>query len=1575
MGHHQQLSGVFLGEGSLLIQCAELFLSNGHQITAIVSSEPMIVRWSAEKDIPHLLPTDDVCAALTAGSFDYLFSIVNLTLLPEAVIKLPRRLAINFHDSALPTYAGLNATSWAILRQEQTHGVTWHEMTDTVDTGRILKQHPIEISADETAFSLNTKCYDAGIRSFGELLEDLTNDCPTFGDPQLEGRTYFGKFARPSAAGTIPWDGRAADISALVRALDFGRYPNPLGRAKVYLDDTALIVSDITVLDTTSPAPPGTILDAPADALTVTTSSQDVVLRGLRTIEGQALSTLEPKVRLALQPGQTLPRICPELLTRLDALNGEICRHEAFWVKRLASPRPVELPYAQRSGTPGAASEYASMPFQPPAGLAALAVPADVRPVVADIVVAAFALYLARLSGQSDFDLGIGGAQPKCDLSGLEHYVATQVPLRIGIDDQQPGRQVLEGIGTEIERVRRHWTYARDVVTRFPELQPLLARGGRPSYPIAVEIRDDVQTFRPAAGTELALVVSLDATAARWVYDSTVYSLENVAAMQGQLVDFLRRAVATDAPIATVALLPDDERARVLAEWNSTQTPYAHRACIHHLVEAQADRTPDAVALAFEDQQITYRELDQRANQVARHLQALGVGPDVLVGLCMERSIELIVALLGVHKAGAAYVPLDPTYPRDRLAFMVEDSQLRVLLTTKQTAGHLPPHSAERVCLDADWETIAERPADRPTSPVTSENLAYVIYTSGSTGKPKGVMVTHRNVVNFFAGMDERLGGDTPGVWLAVTSLSFDISVLEILWPLTHGFKVVIQGDRAKPGSTTPARRPTITRNIDFSLFYFASDEGESVADKYRLLLEGARFADQHGFAAVWTPERHFHAFGGLYPNPSVASAALAAITERVKIRAGSVVLPLHSPIRVAEEWALVDNLSNGRVGISFAAGWQPNDFAIAPASFQDRKQVMLRQIDTVRKLWRGEGVAFPGPTGADIEVHTLPRPVQSELPVWLTAAGSPETFRMAGEIGAGLLTHLLGQSLEALADKLAIYRRAWRESGHAGDGHVTLMLHTFVGDDESSVRETVREPMKAYLRSSVELIKDAAWTFPAFATRLQNGANGQPDAFDTGALTDEELDALLDHAFERYFKSSGLFGTPQACLEMVERLTKLGVDEIACLIDFGVPSTTALEHLEHLKALMELSRPVVETGDHSIPAQIDRHAVTHLQCTPSMASMLAMDERTSAALRHLKYLMIGGEAFPLPLAARLKDLVAGDVLNMYGPTETTIWSSTYHLDQTGGSIPIGRPIANTQLYVLDAHAQPVPIGVPGELFIGGDGVVRGYLHRPELTAERFIQDPFSRRPGARLYRTGDLVRYRSDGNVEFLGRLDHQVKVRGYRIEMGEIETVLQEQPSVKQAVVMAREDIAGDVRLVAYVVPAGSLPAVADLRGALKETLPEFMVPAHIVFLDALPLTPNAKVDRKALPAPERALTGAPAAFDPPRSSLETTIAGIWCDALSVEQVGVADNFFDLGGHSLLMVQVQHTLRRSLDRDIPITDLFRFPTVRSLAAHLNQPIDHPTTMHQSAERADTRRDLRDAMMRRRQLRQPAVR
>ncbi|MGH7827785.1 MAG: MupA/Atu3671 family FMN-dependent luciferase-like monooxygenase, partial [Candidatus Binatia bacterium] len=1157
----------------------------------------------------------------------------------------------------------------------------------------------------------------------------------------------------------------------------------------------------------------------------------------------------------------------------------------------------------------------------------------------------AWGILLSRYSGERDVLFGVVRAARQSTVEGAESIVGmfiNTLPLRLQVSPEESLLSWLKEIRARNIAVRPHehtplvmiqsWSEKPAGVALFESILvfdnyslnfALRAQGEswqkrnfrlieKTSYPL---------TIYGYGGSELSLKIA---------YDRRRFDDATIAGLLGHLKTLLEgMAENSGKRLSDLPLLTEPERRQLLVEWNSTETQYSKNACLHQLFEAQVEKTPEAIAVTFEDRQLNYRELNNRANQLAHHLQKLGVGPDVLVGICVERSIEMMIGLLGILKAGGAYVPLDPAYPKERLGFMIEDSRAHALLTQSQLLGRLPignPQHAIRnptvICLDSDSEIIAAEPQRNPLSPVTAENLAYVIYTSGSTGRPKGVMVAHRNVVSFFAGMDRRIGNESTGVWLAVTSISFDISILELFWTLTRGFHVVVHGDNHLL-SSAELHSQIAEKEIEFSLFYFASNEGEVSEGKYRLLMEGAKFADEHGFSAVWTPERHFHAFGGLYPNPSVTSAALAAVTKSLKIRAGSVVLPLQNPIRVAEEWAVVDNLSNGRAGISFASGWHANDFVFAPENYQARREIMFREIETVQELWRGKTVSFKGGAGNDVQVKIFPRPIQRELPIWITAAGSPETFRMAGEMGANLLTHLLGQDIEELAKKIAAYRQARRRCGRdPSDGHVTLMLHTFVGESTEAVREKIREPFLSYLKSSSDLVQKLAQSLG------QNGGLGD--------LTEDEMKPHWERAFNRYFETSGLFGAPETCLEMIARLKANGVDEVACLVDFGVDTDSVLSSLRYLDMVRARSnkKPGKNTENFPLAAQIKKHKVSHLQCTPSMARMLTMDTEALDALRSVSDLMLGGEALPVSLAEQMTELASGRVHNMYGPTETTIWSATHPVAKVGRTVPIGRPVANTQIYILDAHLHPIPIGLAGEIFIGGAGVVRGYFERAELTAERFIPDPFSREPGARLYRTGDLARYLPDGNVEFLGRLDHQVKIRGHRIELGEIESVLEGRAAVREAVVIMREDTPGENRLVAYLTAKEQpFPSIDELREFLTHKLPDYMVPSAFVLLDALPLTPNGKVDRRALPMPDQARPAFEKPFVAPSNPLEEVLAGTWAKLLGVERVGTDDNFFELGGHSLFAVRLISQLRTLFKVELPLRTLFDTPTVAALS------------------------------------------
>ena len=1531
----RRLRALFIGNESLLCECADTWTGHGHEVVAVVASTGPAARWCEQQGATRIARLADVDPQ-AIGAIDYLFSITNMRVLPTALIDLPRVAAINFHDGPLPDYAGLNTPVWALMAGEAMHGVTWHAMTDAVDAGDIVEREAVAIDAGESALSLNTKCFDAGLRSFARLAAQLT-DGSVRALPQRDPvRRWFGREHRPTMAATIDWTQPAEAIARMVSALDFGGYRNPLGCPKTLAGEQMVLVHRVEILAARSGKTAGSVV-AGGSAPVIATGSNDVRLTRITDADGGALGdgVLAPSLQLGIPDG--------ERRRMLGALDSAASIYESGWRARLAARDPLLLPAfrAADGDTAHQALDRTALP-----------------PLPVERLLAAIVTLLGRTADRGVIDIGYADPVHASRIGTSAPWFAGELPLHLELDWTATLAKTQDTLASAIGSLHRRIGIARDLIARSPEL-----RGTTLAHPVTVRVVDRIDDARFAAETVLGIAIEAPTGRVRWHHDPARIDEAAVRDLGEALSALIDHAnAAPDTPIAELALMSaaDRDALRVVSEG-----PFAafDDVAIHRLFVRQARKTPGALAVTSRGVSLSYAELDARSNRLARHLSTLGVGPESLVGLHLERSVDLVVALLAIHKAGGAYVPLDPAYPADRLAHMIGDSGLATIVTQRSLTATLPATTARIVDVDGDRDAIQAMSADAFDGGASGANLAYVIYTSGSTGKPKGVMVEHRNVANFFVGMDARL--DDSGTWLAVTSPSFDISVLELCWPLTRGYHVVVATAREVRGDVAPPPPvPADARPLGFSLFYFASaaDDGTSNADQYRLLIEGAKFADTHGFEAVWTPERHFHEFGGLYPNPSVISAAIAVSTTRVQIRAGSCVAPLHHPARIAEEWALVDNLSHGRVGIAFASGWQPNDFLLRPESFADKNAALMRTIGDVRGLWRGEKRSFPGPLGAAVEIGVFPRPVQAELPFWITSAGNPETFAAAGRAGANLLTHLLGQSVEEVAVKLDAYRRAWREAGHAGEGHVTMMLHSFVGDDADEVRRVARGPMIEYLRTSTSLLKQYAWSFPAFRRPEGADAADQPDL---ASLTAEETDALLEHAFDRYFETAGLFGTPDHCVDLIHRLNAVGVDEIGCLIDFGIATQTVLDHLPQLDALRRLAtEPRDAAAEMPLPQLIAAHGVTHLQCTPSLVQMLASDPASRAALSGLTRLMVGGEPFPAPLAEDMARLVGGTVMNMYGPTETTIWSAVHALDRhAGGAPPLGTPLANQQLHIVDTRMQPVRAGTPGELLIGGAGVVRGYHAQAELTAERFVADRFAG-GGARAYRTGDVVRRAANGRIEFLGRVDHQIKIRGYRVELGEIEVALLDHPDIAQAVVVARDD-GGVARLIAYLVPVTGAKMVAEgLRALLSRSLPDFMVPSAFVALDALPRTPNGKIDRAALPDPTPATPAARDIVRPTDNPLQAQIVEIWRDVLKVGSIGLRDNFFDLGGHSLLAVQAHRRLAGIVDRPISLTDMFRFPTVEALSAHLGS--DAPAGERVDTGGRDRARNRRLAMQRR---------
>lgn len=1556
---------ILLGEQSLLTQCGELLIAKGFEISVVVSKNSSIQDWCNKNSIQFVQEFSLLKDKYSEHSVDFVMSITNLKMLPEWLIKLGKQ-AINFHDGPLPKYAGLNAPVWAILNDEAEHGVTWHEMTSQVDEGRILSQKTFPIVPGETALSINAKCYQVALDTFGDLLEGLISGNLTPVEQNQRDRSYFGLSKRPQAGGLIDWNKSVEDVERLVRALDHGNYRNPLSSPKIQVVGKLFIIKQAKIHELKSDHAPGTLVDISSGSIKVACGNGILDITEISLLNGERVACIEQWSKdNDLTVGAVLSNVSAVVSDALDERLSQVSKYEEKWLEFLLGAEPVSLPYTNEGGaSPSSGWQSVSLPL--PANV--LSSPAYQSGAQAFCLAICSSL-LSRLNSKTDFSHAV----KLTELDDISGYFESCLPLLVTIDDTQGFSELLEASRQGLEQFKCMGNVASDVWVREPALAN---HSSISNFPVKIDLAGDVSVdaLSEDSNSELILSISDDQAEIRLLYNEVKLTEQAVRQLAVQFSVMATEVIAKpDASLSELSILsPEDVES--FSAWNGTAKPYDHARCIHQLIEFQAEQTPDSIALAFENETLSYRELNGQANRFARLLVEKGVQPGQLIGVMLDRSIDMVLALIATHKVGCAYVPLDPVYPADRLRYMVDDSGLAALITETRHQDKLGKLDAQVIVHDDLVSTLESFSDENLNQTLGSDSLAYVIYTSGSTGKPKGVMVEHRNVVNFFEGMDQSIGTDA-GVWLAVTSISFDISVLEIFWTLARGFKVVLYSDKNALGQDEIKLRTPLKSTIDFSLFYWnvADEESHHQPDKYQLLLEGARFADNNGFKAVWNPERHFASFGGLFPNPAVTCAALATMTKNVDLRAGSCVVPLHSPIRVAEEWAVVDNLSNGRVGMAVASGWAPPDFAIKPENYADAKNIMFESLDKVRRLWRGETVPFPGPTG-DVEVRTLPRPIQKELPYWVTTAGNVDTFKRAAEAGANVLTHLLGQTFEEVQEKINAYREAWKAAGHSGQGTITLMLHTFIGESMEQVEEVVRQPMKDYLKSAMFLVKGAAWNFPTFKKMSDETGKTLDEFFET--ISDEDMDDLLEFAFQRYFRTSGLFGTSDSAVETVAKCLEIGVDEIACLIDYGIDTKVVMEHLPHLNRLKQnCAASVVEQASttdplsgYSIPELIAQHQVTHFQCTPSMATMLVSDAESKASLMRVQHMMIGGEAMPAPLAKSITSTISGRLSNMYGPTETTIWSSTCEVDSTK-PISIGKPIANTQIYIVDQNLNALPAGVPGELVIGGDGVVRGYHERPDLTKERFV-DGWKLTPESsaqRIYRTGDLARFGSDGTLMCLGRIDHQVKIRGYRIELGEIEALLQSHDTVRECAVILREDKAGDKRLVAYVRPQYEKHVDSEiLKAHLSAQLPEFMVPAFYVEMPAMPLTPNGKLDRNALPEPIQQKHLNSDSFALPENDWENLVAEIWKEALGIPEVGRRDNFFDIGGHSLLVIQVLKELREhdKVTKAVQMTDLFRHTTVEALAKFIASETKDDTGTKAASSRVAARKA---AMSRRR--------
>ena len=554
----------------------------------IVSPDKSISDWAKEKGISHISLKDDLTSILSQQPFDYLFSIVNRAVLPKEILKLPRQGAINYHDAPLPKYAGVNATSWALMQQEKTHGVSWHRMSEVIGGGDILKQVSLDIAKNETAFTLNGKCYEAAIHSFAQLIDEISGGKAVTVKQNLNERTYFPPSKRPSAGGLLDFNRCAYKLDALVRALNFGTYPNPLGQAKLAIEDDFIVVSQLEVLDEFSQASPGTITAIETDFLKISTSSYQIALRELQTLEGKSLSIPDLVKRFGLKVGCRFQDIDLELAKRIEKFDSLIAKHEAFWVERLASLQPLAIPYAQRSLSPAKQKPYASVKM--PVLDEIITFLEERHPIwnSGDFLLSAFVGYLARIGGTACFDIGFRDVELGGEIIGTADFFADYVPCHLEVDFEQSFEAVFEAVREQVALTKQHKTYARDAVVRYPELRSVLELGSEQIFPVVIERVENLDDHQASPGNELTFIISEDGKECGWFYNAEVLDGDSVARMVEQFTIFLQGIVKDSSQhLAYLPLLSEEERHKILVEWNDTKADYPLDKCIHQLFEEQ----------------------------------------------------------------------------------------------------------------------------------------------------------------------------------------------------------------------------------------------------------------------------------------------------------------------------------------------------------------------------------------------------------------------------------------------------------------------------------------------------------------------------------------------------------------------------------------------------------------------------------------------------------------------------------------------------------------------------------------------------------------------------------------------------------------------------------------------------------------------------------------------------------------------------------------------------------------------------------------------------------------------------
>ncbi len=774
MSDQNQFRCALIGTGSVLTQCADEMRSRGHEIVGVASPDQRVGEWARKAGIPFVADFKALKETV-ADAPEYLFSVVNNDVLPPEALVWPKRLPINYHDGPLPRYAGIHATSWALMAGETEHAVSWHVMTDRVDFGDVLAQEPFRITDEDSAFTLNARAYEAALASFRRLLRQL-EDGTEQRTPQSEAeRSFFGRHKRPARAGVVDWQSSATELIRMARALDFGPYDNPLCATRLWTGTRFLIAAGATGTDTGPNAVPGTMLSVGDDWLRVSTAGDsDVRYTGLREVDGRPAELEDSRFACARR---FLEMESADLETIVD-LDARSHRWENWWTNRLASLQPVQTPFISslKSVTACPEAESRLIDVGTPSGMSE------------STQIAAFVLYLARIGRVGRFDLPFHGGDQPCARTAAGALFETHVPMRIDVDAEAPFADIQGAVDAELAELGKRPTYARDLAARSILIRDVAEAKLTHVWHASIEFGD-----RTSGRAAITLVPSANGCSLRFRND--VISETQAEEIVAQFSTLLASAAAnTTAPGAALNMLTDAERQRVIETFAGEGRDYERGVTLPELIARQVAERPNDTAVVFEGRSVSYAELDALSNQIAHRLREAGVKPGILVGVCLERSVELVASLVGVVKSGGAYVPLDPSYPAERLANMAEDAELTTILTREHELGIINGWDRGPI-IRLDDGSLDAQPKVAPELVATENDPAYAIFTSGSTGRPKGAANAHTGIINRIMWMQEYYQLAPGDRVLQKTPYSFDVSVWEFFWPLMTGATIVV----AKP--------------------------------------------------------------------------------------------------------------------------------------------------------------------------------------------------------------------------------------------------------------------------------------------------------------------------------------------------------------------------------------------------------------------------------------------------------------------------------------------------------------------------------------------------------------------------------------------------------------------------------------------------------------------------------------------------------------------------------------------------------------------------------------------------------